>query len=299
MVSLSAPLISVIVPTYNRAWSLPRALDSLRTQTWRPLEVIVVDDGSEDNTPAVLTDMAERLERAGAECRLFCQENQGVSAARNRGLESARGEWLALLDSDDVWLPGKLESQMADLADKPGFEMGQTGEIWIRGGHRVNPPQHLKKMEGDLFAQSLRHCAISPSSVLWHRSLYERYGGFDTRYPACEDYALWLKMTVQEPVALLSEALILKYGGHEDQLSATVPALDRFRLQAIQEVMESGKLRPDQYREALAVFQKKASIYGLGCAKRGRPEEARRWQECYEGLKKSAPDTVGTPSKTS
>ena len=224
------PLVSAIVPTYNRAACLGRALASVLSQDYRPLELVVIDDGSGDATPAVIAEfraLAANARHGAVDFIDLRQDNRGVSAARNAGIRAAHGEWIALLDSDDEWRPEKLSRQMADLAAHPGLRIGQTGEIWIRRGVRVNPPERLRKTAGDLFAASLDRCAISPSAAVMRRGLLDEVGLFDESYPACEDYELWLRIACRHAVGLLDEPLLVKHGGHEDQLSAMVVALDR------------------------------------------------------------------------
>jgi glycosyltransferase involved in cell wall biosynthesis len=199
-----------------------------------------------------------------------------VSAARNAAIRQARGEWIALLDSDDVWLQRKTERQVAHLLEHPEYPLSQTDEIWIRKGVRVNSGLRHCKSEGDLFARSLEMCAISPSAVMMRRDLFEQVGYFDESYLACEDYELWLRVTCRYLVGLLAEPLLVKYGGHADQLSFTVEALDRYRIRAIAAMLESGLLKEEQKAAAVEVLERKSRIYAQGCAKRGRHEEARQ-----------------------
>lgn len=268
------PLVTALIPVYNRAWCVRRALKSALAQSWRPLEVIAIDDGSTDATPAVLHSIAPP---PGVDYRVIRREaNGGVSAARNAGLSEARGDYIALLDSDDLWRPKKTQHQMEALLKERGW-INQTGETWVRNGIRVNPPERLRKRAGDLFAPSLDHCAVSPSAVIFHRSLPEKVGGpFREDYPACEDYEFWLRVTARYSVGLVQEPLLVKFGGHDDQLSRTVPALDRFRIQAMVERLESGSLSPGQAAEARRVLREKGRIYLEGCRKRNREAEARR-----------------------
>ncbi|MBL3619114.1 MAG: glycosyltransferase family 2 protein [gamma proteobacterium endosymbiont of Lamellibrachia anaximandri] len=225
--------ISVIIPTYNRVDTLPRALDSVLSQHLAPDEVIVVDDGSTDET-------AELISRRYPQCRYLHQPNQGVSSARNLGIREAQGEWIALLDSDDAWLPQKLQLQSEALKAEPGHLICHTEEIWIRNGVRVNAMHKHAKSGGFIFDRCLPLCAISPSSVILHRSLFDSVGLFDERLPACEDYDLWLRICATEPVLFLSEPLITKYGGHADQLSHKHWGMDRFRIQALEKIVQAG-----------------------------------------------------------
>ncbi|MBT6957817.1 MAG: glycosyltransferase family 2 protein, partial [Opitutae bacterium] len=126
------PKVSVIIPTFNRLGYLPRSLGSVLAQSYDDYELIVVDDGSTDQT-------VDAIQQDYPSVNLIEQENKGVSAARNAGIRAASGEWIALLDSDDEWLPGKLNSQMNALESHPEYRLCHTEEIWIRDGVRVNP----------------------------------------------------------------------------------------------------------------------------------------------------------------
>jgi glycosyltransferase involved in cell wall biosynthesis len=272
--------VSAIVPVHNRAWCIRRSIESVLAQDYRPLELIVVDDGSTDDTPRLLGEIAREMteyvesKAGGIALRILRQDNCGVSAARNLGIRAARGPLIAFLDSDDEWLPQKTSRQAADLLAHPGMRVHQTGETWVRRGRRVNPPQRLRKRAGDLFEQSLDHCAISPSAAMLRREVFDEVGLFDETFPACEDYEMWLRITCRHEVGLLDEALIVKHGGHADQLSFTVEALDRHRIRAIVKILDSGALSAAQRDLAVRALETKCRIYAEGCRKRGREDEA-------------------------
>ncbi len=269
--------ITVIIPTHNRAGLLPRALDSVLAQTLAPLEIILVDDGSTDGTEAL---MAERY----SSVRYRKQANRGVSAARNRGIEEARGEWIALLDSDDAWLPGKLATQQEALATDPGHRLCHTEEIWIRAGRRVNAMKKHSKFGGRIFRQCLPRCVISPSSALIHRNLLEQLGGFDEDLPACEDYDLWLRICAVEPVLFVAKPQIVKHGGHADQLSRRHWGMDRFRIRALEKIIGSDRLGLEDREAAIETLVRKAGILATGAEKRGnggRADEYRALQRRY------------------
>ncbi len=259
--------ISVIIPTHNRAELLPRALDSVLAQTLAPQEVILVDDGSTDGTEAL---MASRYPSV----RYLKQANRGVSAARNRGIKEARGEWIALLDSDDAWLPGKLAAQLEALTAYPGHRLCHTEEIWIRDGRRVNAMKKHAKSGGRIFRQCLPRCVISPSSALIHRNLLKQLGSFDEDLPACEDYDLWLRICAVEPVLFVAEPQIVKHGGHADQLSRRHWGMDRFRIRALEKIINSGRLGPGDREAAAKMLVRKAGILATGAEKRGNRAHA-------------------------
>ncbi len=270
--------ISVVIPTHNRALVLPRALDSVLAQTRPAHEIIVVDDGSIDDTATL---MRERY----AGCRYLHQPNQGVSSARNLGIAHAEGEWIALLDSDDAWLPGKLALQAEALARNPNLRICHTEEIWMRNGVRVNPMRKHAKQGGRIFHRCLPLCVISPSSVVLHRSLLEEYGDFDSHLPACEDYDLWLRLCAHEEVLFIDRPLTVKYGGHPDQLSRRHWGMDRFRVQALEKILASTTLNGPDRRAAIEVLIEKAGILAQGAEKRGQHTRAshyRRLQSDYQ-----------------
>jgi glycosyltransferase involved in cell wall biosynthesis len=262
--------VSVIIPTFDRVGPLQRALESVLAQTFQPLEIIVVDDGSHDGTRELMT---QRF----PECRYLHQENQGVSNARNRGIEAATGDWIALLDSDDEWLPTRLAAQMDLLGTPPASLLCHTEEIWIRNGKRVNPMKKHRKRGGWIFQHCLPLCVISPSSALIHRSLLDRVGLFDEALPTCEDYDLWLRICARHPVSYVETPQVRKHGGHPDQLSRLFWGMDRFRLKALEKIINSGEIHGTDRTAAVDTLTKKADILAKGAVKRGRQEEAERY----------------------
>ncbi len=259
--------VSVIIPTMNRAQLLPRAIQSVLAQEGVSFELIVADDGSTDETRQV-------IEKEFPSVIYLYQANQGPAAARNRGMEASKGRWIAFLDSDDEWKPGKLKTQLAYFEQNPDSPICQTEEIWIRKGRRVNPMNKHKKVGGWIFEKCLPLCIVSPSAVMIHRSVFEKVGLFDETYPACEDYELWLRIAAQFPIGLIEKAYVVKYGGHEDQLSHRIPALDGYRIRALVKVLQSGKLSPEQERAAKKMLEEKSRIYVAGALKRGKTAEA-------------------------
>ena len=271
-----APLVSVIIPTYNRAGLVRLAVASVKAQTFRDFEIVVVDDGGADGTYEALA--ADRELRV-----LRHPHRQGVAAARNLGVAAARGEWLAFLDSDDLWLPDKLARQMSFLEGRPELLICQTDETWVRRGVRVNKPAAHRKVAGWIFLPSLGRCMISPSAVMLHRRLLEAHGGFDETLPAAEDYDLWLRLTWRYEVGLVDEPLVIKRGGHPDQLSGQW-GIDRFRIRALVKLLADPDLPGAYARAARRMLAAKGAIYAQGCHKRGRQTEA-AW---YENLSRAA-----------
>ena len=263
--------VSVIVPTYNRAQTLERALQSMLAQAEPAQDVIVVDDGSDDATAEILRARFPRI-------HCIWQHNQGVSSARNRGIEATSGDWLAFLDSDDEWLPQKLSAQKRMLAANPQYKICHTDEIWIRNGARVNAMKKHIKAGGFIFERCLPLCVISPSSVLIHRSVFDEVGLFNEDLPACEDYDLWLRICARFPVLYVDRRLIIKYGGHADQLSHRYPAMDRFRIIALENILQEN-LPPQYYRAALNMLITKIDIYLQGAIKRGKQQDITKYRQ--------------------
>ena len=260
------PLVSVIIPTYNRGWIIKEAIDSVLAQDHSDCELIVVDDGSTDNTPDILNSY-------GHDITVVRQPNKGVSAARNRGIGDSSGRLIAFLDSDDLWLPQKLSRQVDFFTIHPDAMINQTQELWIRNGVRVNPKKRHHKFSGMIFERSLALCLVSPSAVMLRKCLFETAGLFDESLPACEDYDLWLRVSCRYPVYLINTPLIVKRGGHDDQLSRA-PGLDKLRIHALQKIIESNFLSPSQRKAAVQMIKEKCAIYANGCRKRGRDNEA-------------------------
>jgi glycosyltransferase involved in cell wall biosynthesis len=257
---MTLPLVSVIIPTFNRASLVREAIASVLAQTYPRIELIVVDDGSNDDTPAVIETFHTAL-------TLLRQPHMGVSSARNRGVAASHGELVAFLDSDDLWLPHKVTAQVAVFQEHPQTQACYTDEIWIRRGVRVNQRLIHQKYDGWIFLPSLARCIISPSSIMLRRSLWNQLGGFDERFPACEDYDLWLRLALVAPVHFLPERLIVKHGGHSDQLSRSVAVLDQYRIMALEKIL-AVPLTIAQRQAVLERLVEKCHIVAHGAYKR-------------------------------
>jgi len=252
--------VSVIIPVFERPELIRRALDSVLLQSHAPDEVIVIDDASTDDTVAVVTQSYPGV------TLLQNDSNFGVSHARNRGISAATGQWIALLDSDDAWEVEKLKKQLAIAAAEPAARLIHTNEIWIRNGKRINQGDRHEKAGGWIYQRCLPLCAISPSSVMIHRDVFEDVGTFDESLPACEDYDLWLRITARYETHFIDEPLVIKHGGHDDQLSRRYPGMDRFRVRALEKMLN--------HEQTARTLVDKASVYLAGVKKRGRVEEA-------------------------
>jgi glycosyltransferase involved in cell wall biosynthesis len=265
--------VSVVIPTRDRAAWLAEAVESVLVQHGPGCEVIVVDDGSEDGTG----EMVKR--RWGRDVRYLVQPPSGVSAARNRGAREACGTWLAFLDSDDLWQPGKLAAQRAFHDAHPSVPVSQTEEIWIRRGVRVNPCRHHQQPEGDIFEASLERCLVSPSAVMLRRDLFLAVGGFDPTLAVCEDYDLWLRLALRVPFGLVRLPLTVKRGGHEDQLSRRYWGMDRHRVASLIGLLCREQLDASREAAVRRTIGRKCRILAAGAQRRGRTEEAQRYAD--------------------
>jgi len=263
--------VTVIITTYNRKNIIGRAIDSVLKQKRPPDEIILIDDGSSDDTDQL-------IEKKYPHLKYIWQENQGISQARNTGISQSKGTWISFLDSDDEWLPSKLDVQTKALQDQPDYKICHTNELWVRRGRRVNPMKKHEKSGGFIFEKCLPLCIISPSSVIIHRSVFEEHGIFDESLPVCEDYDLWLRFCAFLPVLYLEKPQIIKYGGHRDQLSHKYWGMDRFRITALEKIIKNPRISPAQKKAAIQILLKKIDIYILGASKRGKNEEI----EIYE-----------------
>jgi glycosyltransferase involved in cell wall biosynthesis len=233
-------------------------------QTTQSHEIIVIDDGSTDNTCDMINDFFPNV-------KYLYQKNKGVSSARNEGIKIATGDWIAFLDSDDQWLPEKLEKQQRALNHNPDIKLCHTEEIWIRNGIRVNAMKKHTKKGGWIFQHCLPLCVISPSSAIIHRSVFDDVNLFDESLPACEDYDMWLRITVKYPVLFLEDPLIIKYGGHNDQLSRKHWGMDRFRIQALQKILDKNDLSPENHQAACEMLKKKHTFFLAVPKNEGKP----------------------------
>jgi len=269
---VDSPKVSVIVPTYNRADRLERALNSIVSQTYQDFELIVVDDGSTDKTYQLMKSFPKAQ-------YFYIKKNSGVSKARNVGLAFAKGELICFLDSDDLWKEKKIQIQSLWLENNKDSQICYTDEIWVRNGVRVNPMNRHRKYSGDIFRHCLGLCIVSPSSVMIRAKLFDEIGNFDESLPACEDYDLWLRIASKYAFHFIEEPLIIKYGGHSDQLSRKYWGMDRFRVVALKKLLDQNSLDKEKLKLTRSVFLEKCSILIKGFEKRGKKEEESFYRE--------------------
>ena len=273
-------MISIIIPTYNRASFLEEAIQSVLDQDYfarhgaSSFEFLVIDDGSTDNTEDI-------VKSSGNQMRYHFQEHKGVSAARNLGLELAQGDYIAFLDSDDLWKKEKISIQMSYMNAFPRAKVCYTEEVWMRGGVFVNPKKKHRKYSGWIFDHVLPLCLISLSSALFRREVFEQIGKFDEELLACEDYDFGIRLALKYPVYFLPKPLIIKRGGHADQLSKKYWGMDRFRVKALEKTLNLD-LTPDQEMLVKQEIVRKCQILAVGFEKRNNKAEARKYISLIE-----------------
>ena len=262
--------VSVVIPCLNRVDFLCEALSSVYKQSLAPAEVIVIDDGSPRS-------LKEKLAGIFPEIRWYRQENKGVSAARNLGARKAQYPWIAFLDSDDQWQPDKLEKQSCFHHENVHILASHTNEIWVRNGNQVIPPKYLDKSPEQLFQRSLVRCLICPSSVILHRSIFEQFEGFDESLPVCEDYDLWLRILMQKSFGYIDKKLVIKNGGHDDQLSRQVWGMDRFRVQSLEKLVKTTGISSSNKEAILCNLVQKCKVLSAGFRKHNKEKEAKMY----------------------
>lgn len=201
--------VSVIIPTYNRASTLLRAVESVLQQTYSNIEVIVVDDGSTDNTSEIILSIQDDRVRY-----IKMEQNQGVSAARNLGVEYAEGKIIAFQDSDDVWKSDKLEKQMNYLAMNPNFSLVYCAFYKHLKHHIYIVPNDLRiegDLEGDIFPWLLMRNSIGTPVILMYKECFVDIGGFDTALSSLEDWDLMIRFAEKYMIGFVNEPLMDSY----------------------------------------------------------------------------------------
>lgn len=240
--------MSVVIPTYNLARFLPEAVASARAQSWPDLEIIVVDDGSTDDTPEVL----ERLSREG-DLRCIRQENAGASAARNRGIREARKSWVAFLDADDFWLAGKLAAQFEALDGKPSAAFsytdarvrradGSEGDVACGTAGRLLP----QMLAGNLFA--------TPTALV-RRDCFDAVGLFEPRLRTGEDWDMWMRLAAHFDCARVTRPLTVVRAAAGPKFPLSV--MERCTLLVLERLFAC----PHVAREWPSVASKRGAVY--------------------------------------
>ena len=268
--------ISVVIPTFNRCNFVLRAVTSVVNQTVNVDEIILVDNASTDNTKKVVKKVFPFV-------KYLREERKGVSFARNAGIRASKNKWVAMLDSDDEWSRRKIEI-FREYYDKSknGEKIWHSNEIWIRNGKHLNQKIRHKKKGGNIFEECLGMCCISPSSALIHRDIFVSHGLFDETLEVCEDYDFWLRLSSKEQVGFIEENLVIKYGGHSDQLSKKFWGMDRFRIISLINLAKNVSLDENQKELVRQELILKLKILITGAEKRGNFEIMKQYQPILE-----------------
>jgi len=262
------PLFSVVIPSYNRKNFLKKSIDSVLNQSIRDFELVVVDDGSTDSSILLVA------EYTGKGLTYIRTSNLGVSHARNTGIQSSRGSYIAFLDSDDCWESSKLEHVLESINNFPEIDLFHTEETWVRNGKELKQKDKYKRYSGSIYQQCLPICCIGMSTLVVKKSLFTKIGMFDEKMSVCEDYDFFLRATLKNNVKLIALSLTIKDGGREDQLSNR-PGLDKYRIYALEKMLNSRYLSGENLELTVSELEKKCTIYAKGLAKRGKIVEAK------------------------
>jgi glycosyltransferase involved in cell wall biosynthesis len=233
---MDSPLVSVIIPNYNYANYLPEAVDSVLNQTYPNIELIVVDDGSSDNSKEVLASYGERV------VAVF-QENQGVSATRNNGVAVSRGELIAFLDADDVWLPTKIEKQVQRFVSDTTLGLVHVGvdEVDPDGNSLITRLEGLEgRVAGDLLMLKSQSIFGGGSGLMVPRKVFDEVGGFDLRLSTSADWDMFYQISERYAVGFVAEILV-KYRVHNSNMHGNVKAMEDDMMLAFQKAFSTSK----------------------------------------------------------
>jgi len=236
--------LSVVIPSYNRAHYIETAIDSVFDQKVDNIEIILVDDGSTDNTRELVQN------KYGDRIRYFYQENQGIPGARNTGIKEARGDYIAFLDSDDYWRPEKLKQQLAMIAEHPDYGLVATccASIRLDGSFRErNRTGKSGWVLNDLFRANF----IRTSSVIIRRDCFDKVGFFDEKQKQSEEYDLWLRLAAECPVGFINESLTV-YVDNPNGISVDSLIGRLYRLMALEKDYLKNKVPAKIYNQRLA-----------------------------------------------
>jgi len=279
---MQKPFFSVIIPAYNREKFLKIALTSVLAQTFDDYEIIVVDDGSTDETRKMLEGLRTWGTGHGEKIKYIYQENKGPAAARNAGVKQAEGKFICFLDSDDRFRENKLKVTYEYIKKYPQCKIFHTEEIWYKDGALLPQKIYHKKPSGSVFGNSVKICSIGTSTAVIKKDIFTEIGFFDENLPTCEDYEFWLRATNKHKVLLIPDYLTIKQSGHPGQLSFKYEAMDTFRIYALKKILESNELTKDNFKIAADELKRKCEIFVRGALKRGKIKEVEYYRALVE-----------------
>ncbi len=257
---------SVIIPVYNRKIMVLKAIESVLNQSYLPLEIIVVDDGSTDGINNLTWDPLVKYIRIN-----HCGFPGHV---RNSGALIAQGDFLAFLDSDDVWDKDKLMFQKQFLENNPEFVFVHTKERWLMNNNLVSQRKRKHKREGYIFEDCLKSCILGPSTSVIKKDVFWELGGFDPKIEVGEDYDLWLKLSNKYPIGYIDKELIIKNAGHPNQLSFKYPYIESIRINILENLISKNIFSSINQNLALTELKNKYNIVIGGLEKKGLIQEA-------------------------
>lgn len=224
--------ISVVIPSYNHAHFLKTAIESALTQTYRDIEIIVVDDGSTDNTAYVVEEFLGKI-------HYIWQENQGLSAARNTAIRNSQGEYIAFLDADDLWMPTFLEEQIANI--RRNSKVGLTYSWWsyVDKNGKILPERGNYNKRGDLLMQLALMNYWPPVSVMVRKQCIIEAGCFDDKLTALEDWDLWLRIAANGWEIDYIPRVLVKYRRHDNNMTLDVERMERNQLAVLNKLEAS------------------------------------------------------------
>ena len=270
------PVVDIVLPSWNREKLLQRAVHSVHKQTYKNWNLIIVDDGSTDGSSEQSYGSPTKV--------LSLKNNRGVSYARNQGIKQGHAKWIAFLDSDDEWFPQKLEKQIEYLHQNPQYEFVHCNEIWKKNGKLLPQKKKHKKRGGRVFIPSVKICCISPSAALLKRSLLEGIGLFREDFPVCEDYELWLRITSRYDIGFLDKPLLIKHGGHPDQLSKKYFGMDYWRIKALLPFLKHKTLSMKEKEAVKQTLIHKLSIFLKGCKKHKNHKQEKEMKKILQQI---------------
>lgn len=263
--------VGVVIPTAQRPIFMIEALESILDGTILPHRIVMIIDSTGHDGESELSVMDQWLEKYSGSpvVTVLKGGGHGPAHARNMGVEELKTEYIAFLDSDDLWAPTKLERQLQYLDKRPHLSGCQTLERWEKNGKQLNQPERLIPSAGTMTVESMEACMVSPSSVILKRDVFLSIGGFDPAFPVCEDYELWLRLLHKYSMGLVPEKLVTKRSGGWSQLSQR-HSQDIYRARAL---LKNAHLWTDELRDrAGEIFYRKLNMVKQGAEKRGLPD---------------------------
>ncbi len=238
------PIVSVVIPTYNRKSIISRAINSVLNQTYKNYEIIIVDDGSTDDTIEYIKD------HFNSKVKCISQKNKGASSARNRGISEAKGKYVAFLDSDDEWVESKLQGQVAFLEKNPEIAL-LCGRTYRSDNIKKVNSSISQSIVGDLFPTLFMHSFVSTPTVIVKKEVLDEVGGFDTNYKSAEDFDLWLKITKNYKCAFLPDLVAIVNRG-KDNLSTDKITLHLHALTILEIHYDENRIPRNKYNKAIS-----------------------------------------------